>query len=136
MPKVDLTVTISVILGCAAVISPIATTIISSIFQYRIKKLELREKRYQENVIYRRKIFEDYLRATGSCIASASSESLRDYGRSYFLAYTYAPEEIRSLMSQVDQSIAASDWIEATPKFEATSSSIAQLLQSLSQRKQ
>lgn len=44
MPKVDLTVTISVILGCAAIISPILTSMINNLHNSKIKQLELEQE--------------------------------------------------------------------------------------------
>ena len=42
--KLDLTVTITAILGIAAIISPIATAIINNHYQLKLKKLEYQQK--------------------------------------------------------------------------------------------
>ena len=44
MPKIELTITISVILALAAIISPIFTAIINNRYQLKLKKLELKQK--------------------------------------------------------------------------------------------
>ena len=47
--SVDLTITISAILGVAAVISPIATAIINNRYQMKLKKLELQQQHLEKN---------------------------------------------------------------------------------------
>ena len=65
--KFDFTVTITAILGIAAVISPIATAIINNRYQLKVKKLELEQNHKDKTTYYVRSIFENYLRYTGKC---------------------------------------------------------------------
>ena len=109
MPKLDLTITISVILAFAAIISPIATTLLNNRHQLKLKRLELKEKRYAELVIYRRQIFENYLRCAGKFSKSANPEESAEYGEAFFLAYLYAPSELRPLMENLDDCIVKYD---------------------------
>ena len=60
--EIDLTVTITAILGIAAIISPIATAIINNRYQLKLKKLELKQAHMDKTTYYIRSIFENYLR--------------------------------------------------------------------------
>ena len=92
--KFDFTVTITAILGIAAVISPIATAIINNRYQLKVKKLELEQNHKDKTTYYVRSIFENYLRYTGKCINLMISETEGNYGEYYFLALTYSPSHI------------------------------------------
>ncbi len=61
MPQIDMTITISVIVALAAIVSPILTAIINNRYQLKLKKLELKQKEYEQTVLYKRKIFENSL---------------------------------------------------------------------------
>lgn len=86
MPKIDLTVTVSIIIALCAIISPILTAIINNHHQLKLRKLELREKQYENTIVYQRSIFENYLRASGKCITHANPDALREYGEYYLIA--------------------------------------------------
>lgn len=101
MPKVDLTVTISVILAACAIIVPMLTTIISNLFQIRIKKLELKQLHYEKNVLYQKEIFENYLRYASQCTFIPKTEHIQTFAEYHFLAYLYAPDELHNEMSEL-----------------------------------
>lgn len=84
MPKLDLTITVPAILVLTSVISPIATTILNNRHQLKLKRLELKEKRYAESVIYQRKIFENYLRYAGKFSKSEDPKNSAEYGEAFF----------------------------------------------------
>ena len=48
--SVDLTLTVSVILGLSAIISPILVALINNHHQYKMKKLEYKQKEHEENI--------------------------------------------------------------------------------------
>ena len=56
--KLDLTITVTAILGIAAIISPIATTIINNRYQLKLKKLEFQQIHLEKTTYYIRSIFE------------------------------------------------------------------------------
>lgn len=111
MPKLDLTVIVSVILAFSSIISPIATTILNNHHQLKLKRLELKEKRYDESVVYQRKIFENYLRSAGKYAKSSNLDFTKstEYGEYYFLAYMYAPSELQQQMKCLDSYIVDRD---------------------------
>ena len=61
MPKIDFTISISVILALCAIVSPIFTAIINNMHQTKIKKLELKQQEYRDTIIHQRDFFENYL---------------------------------------------------------------------------
>lgn len=89
--QVDLTITISAILGASAVISPMLTAIINNKHQRKMKKMEYEHENEKASLFYKRGIFEDYLKYTGQCIAYATENGLQEYGKMYSLALIYFP---------------------------------------------
>lgn len=115
--KLDLTITISAILGLAAIISPIATSIINNIYQLNLKKLEYEQQDKEASVFYKRGIYEDYLRCTGTCIAFATKENLQEYGKMYALALIYFPPDLIEDLKALNTAIHGSHWDNARSLF-------------------
>lgn len=102
MPKIDLTLTITAIVAIAAIISPICTAIINNRYQLKIKKMEQKQKEYEQTVLYKRNIFENYLRNLNEVFQHLTDESLSGYSQYYPLACLYLPEETREKLSHVN----------------------------------
>lgn len=131
MPHIDITITISVIVALCAIISPIATALINNHHQLRIKKMDLEQKDIEKTILYKRTVFENYLKYAGRCIAYANDSAQKDYGEYYFLALLYAPHELRSDMIQAHEAMNDCDWTSATLSFEKLTPKIHDLLQKL-----
>jgi hypothetical protein len=128
MPKVDLTVTISVILGCAAIISPILTSMINNLHNSKIKQLELEQEHIKNTILHQKNIFEKYIRYAGRYIALADQESSKEYEEYYFLSILYASEELRKKMISTHKNIEEGDWENATIHLEQLIPEIIDLL--------
>ena len=128
MPKIDLTITITAILAICAIVSPIFTNILNNRHQLKIKELELKQRNYENTIIYRRKIFENYLKYAGRCIAYSDQSALKDYGEYYLLALLYAPDDLRQEMTIVHNLMSEYHWKQATPLFENITSQIDTIL--------
>lgn len=98
--KIDLTVTISVILTLTAIVSPIATSIINNVHNSKIRKMELRHENLQTVIHHRNAIFENYLRYAGRCIAVADIEASKEYYEYYFLSLLYVSSDLCLIMSK------------------------------------
>lgn len=129
--KVDLTITVTTILGIAAIISPIATAIINNRYLLKLKKIELQQEHIEKTTYYIRSIFENYLRYVGRCIYNADREALKDYGEYYFLALTYAPNDIAKDMQKINHDISCRSFEDATVLLENLKSAISEWLQQL-----
>lgn len=105
MPKVDLTITVSVIVALAAIISPILTTIINNRYQLKQKRMELKQKKYEQTVLYKRTIFENYLRYLNEVAQHPTDDSISGYAQHYPLAYLYLPDEVRNKISIVNHKL-------------------------------
>lgn len=127
----DLTITVTAILGISAIISPIATAIINNLFQLKSKKLEMKQKNLENTTYYVRSIFENYLRHAGRCINNADRDARKDYGEYYFLALTYAPDNVSSAMIEINDAISTCDYQVATSLLEKLKPEISKLLQKL-----
>lgn len=109
MPEIDLTITISVILALCSIFSTIITAIINNRQQIKLKRLELKQKEYENSVLHKRKIYENYLENAGRCIYFADAAALKDYGEHYFTALMIAPDELRSQMIQANDFMMKTD---------------------------
>lgn len=108
MPQIELTITISVILALAAIISPIFTTIINNRYQLKVKKLELKQKEYEQTILYKRNIFENYLRYLNDVLQNPTDKSLSGYAQYYPLAFMYLPPDVQQKLSIVNHKIGQS----------------------------
>lgn len=131
MPKFDLTVTISVIITLCAIISPILTAIINNRHQFKVLKMEAEQRRFEKTILYRRTIFENYLRFSGKCISHADEESMQEYGEYYLLALMYAPANIKHEMISAHKLMIDHKWSEASVSYEQLAPMIHDLLQSM-----
>lgn len=116
--KFDLSITISVIIGLAAVVSPILTALINNHHQIKMKKLELKQEHFEKTVIFQRTIFENYIRTVGRCIEYNDGKSLQAYHENYFLALMYAPEKNKLQMQEINTYISKAELSLANKKME------------------
>ena len=124
MPKIDLTISISVILALCAIVSPIITCIINNIHQTKIRKLELKRQEYVETIIHQREFFENYLKHAGRCIYYADTDALKDYGEHYYSALMYAPEDLKSDLIEANRLMLNDQWNDASVIIEKLSTKI------------
>lgn len=129
--KLDLTVTITAILGIAAIISPIATAIINNRYQLKLKKLECQQKERENSFFYKRGIYEDYLKYTGKCITYPDKDVVHEYGEIYGLALIYFPENLLDDLENLDHMIKTSNSKEKTALFNKLAPKIRDILKSM-----
>ncbi len=129
--KLDLTVTITAILGIAAIISPIATALINNRHQLKLKKLEYQQQEKESSFFYKRGIYEDYLKYTSECITHASQDSLQKYGEIYGLALIYFPEDLIEDMEKLNRVIRSTYPDEKRSLFNELAPKIRAILQNM-----
>ena len=127
MPKVDITITISVIVAICSIVSPIATTILNNIHNTKIKKMELKDKHYKRTILHIQGIYEEYLKSAGNIRMVPKDELLEQYSTYYLLALFHAPPDLQKQMIKVNRLIESRNWEEALslletliPKLNAT----------------
>ncbi|WP_270366896.1 hypothetical protein [Eubacterium ramulus] len=129
--KLDLTVTITAILGIAAIISPIATALINNRHQLKLKKLEYQQKEKESSYFYKRGIYEDYLKYTSECITYATQDALQKYGEIYGLALIYFPEDLIEDMEELNRIMRNSSPEERMSLFNKLAPKIRAILQNM-----
>lgn len=102
MPKIDSTITISVILALVALLSPIITTLINNHHQLKMKRLEIQ---YQQ----KQKAVEKYLNSVGKYITLASASIEANYIESKGLIYFHMNRSAWHLIDELDKAITARD---------------------------
>lgn len=128
MPKLDLTISISVIVALSAIISPILTAIINNHYQLKIKQMELTQQKQSNPILYQRKIYEKYLKYAGRCIYSADQDALKKYGEYYYLTLMYAPHSIKIGMTQANECILENDYKNAATCIQSVAINIQTLI--------
>ena len=114
MPKIDLTITISVVIAVCAIISPMITTAMTHHHQAKLKKLELADTTYKNTVLYKRTIFENYLKYAGRCTSYSDDSAMQEYGECYLLALMYAPSDLQQEMKETHALMLEYHWKDAT----------------------
>lgn len=131
MPKIDLTITISVIVALASIISPIITTALNNRHQYKIKKLELEQLEYERTTLYKRKIFENYLKGLSMVSQCKNPDAISIYAEYYPLAFMYLPEHIQSKMTNADRIVTSHNYSSLSNHIDELSKDIYKELQKL-----
>ena len=119
MPKIDLTISISVIVALCAIISPLLTAIINNHHQAKIRRMEDLQQEYRDTVLHHRNVYENYLKYAGRCIYYADRDALKDYGEYYYSALIYAPPDIQTDMIQANKLMLEDNYDEASVLIEA-----------------
>lgn len=110
---------------------PIITSIINNHYQFKIRKLEADQQLYERTVLYKRKIFENYLKASGKCLSYADQDALKEYGEYYLITLMYAPNDIRNEMIHLHSLMTDYKWDEAVKVSEKIVPKIHELLQTM-----
>ncbi|HJI35500.1 MAG TPA: hypothetical protein OIL95_13735 [Coprobacillaceae bacterium] len=99
--------TITGIIAFVALISPIVTAIINNLYQIKIRKLEISEKRYDESIFLKRELFEKYCQDLSKVIIlqAATDDILGEYASSYAKAILYMSSEDASSATDINSDI-------------------------------
>lgn len=131
MPKLDLSFTITAIVALMSLFSPIITTLINNCYQLKIKKLEYKQKQYEDTVVYKRNIFENYVSSLSKLSAYATDDTIKDYGKYYSLAFMYLPEDLQNDMSKINLIVLEHKWSDVFPLLENLIPKINKILQTM-----
>ncbi len=120
MPDVDMTSTISAnvanviiaAIAIAAIFSPVCTTILNIRYQYKIRKLELKQHEYEQTVLYKRTIFENFLQGLSQVAQNPTDEAIDLFAKYYPLAYMYLPEHVQKTLAEINLLIQKKYWDE------------------------
>ena len=131
MPTVDLTVTITTVLALVAIISPVLTAIIDNVFRLILKHSENKQKRYEQNTLHKREIFENFLSAFNEVCHLKDNDTISRYASSYSLVYVYLPQNVQRDLATVNLLIEKRDWNEAIKYVDLISTDIYKEMQKL-----
>lgn len=118
MLNLDLSFTITAIIALISLISPILTTIINNFHDSKIRELELKNRIYEQTVIYKRDIILSYLSSVGKCISYCETTDLKDYGFYYAKSIALITNDNTiELMKKLNQEIVDHSWDSASKIF-------------------
>lgn len=120
-----------VVISLAAIISPILVALINNFHHSRMRKIELKEDRRNQNLKYLYSIFENYLQSTSRCIAVPSSENIKLYGENYSIAFAFFPPKAHQMLKEINASIRQRDWDSANAQLESLSIWLSGLMKDL-----
>lgn len=131
MPKIDLTVSVSVILALCAILVPSVTAFLNNRHQYKLEKLRLDHQLKLSSIAYRRNVYENYLKNVGYCIHYCDETAESEYGKSYPLALVYFPDDLHPRVSKINQLIRSGKMDEAIVELEELTPLVKKQLQQL-----
>lgn len=129
MPKIDLTITISVIVALCAIISPVLTAIINNRYLAKSEESKQKQKSYENTTLHKREIFENYMMYAGQCIYYSDPDALKNYGKYYFPALMLVPAYLRPNMIEANQLMQRGQFDEAVKLFEKISLQLNTIIQ-------
>lgn len=91
--------------------------------------MEIQQEHFENTILYKQHVFENYFKYAGRCIAFADSTAQKEYSESYFLALFYAPEQIRSEMIKADEYMSNAEFPKASKILETLAPKIHAMLQ-------
>ena len=112
MPKIDLTISVTALLGIAAIISPILTALLNNRYLLKMKKLESKQKEFDQTVLYKRNIYEQFLQGLSQLSQNQNEEHLGLYSKYYPLAYMYLPSDVQKTLSELNSLVLSRSWKE------------------------
>jgi hypothetical protein len=99
----NLSVIISVAVALAAIASPVLTAFINNRYQLKLKQLELKQQQYENTMMHKRAIVEDYLKGLSALSHHNNSNENWDlYSQNYPLVFMFMSPDVQSKMSEAN----------------------------------
>lgn len=124
-----------IIVALVAIIAPVITTLINGFFQKTEREANARESIQKEEKEHSRPIeshirtiYTEYLQNTSKCIAYPDDENMKEYGKSYAIAFAYFPKNLHDMLKGINKSIEDRNYIEARRQLEELSIWISDLM--------
>lgn len=93
--------TITEIIAFMALLSPVITAAINNFYAYRIKKLEIKENQRTQEIVYQKRILEDYCNSLSSTIGYTTNDNFNNYCSNYGKAILYMTDEQSKVASKI-----------------------------------
>lgn len=127
--KLDLTITVTAILGIAAIISPISTAIINNRYLLKMRRLDAEIALKKEASFYNREVYENYLKSSFKYLKRRDSEVKHEYSECYALALIYFPEDLLEEIISINIILRSDNLTGVTERLENLSKKIRKILQ-------
>lgn len=119
------------ITAIVAILAPVLVSIINNHHQYRLRKLELEQRPYEQTVLHQRDIFEKFLSAFNKACHLQTEEAVSEYSSCYSLVYIYLPKPIRDELGEINLLIKKHLWAEVIKHVDVISMAVANELDNL-----
>lgn len=114
-----------------AILAPVLVAIINNRHQYKIKKMELEQKSYEQSVLHKREIFENFLSAFNKVCQIQTIDAISEYSACYSLVYIFLPKPVRDELGKINLLIKQNNWEEVIKYVDRISMDIAKELEKL-----
>lgn len=119
------------ITAIVAILAPVFVAMINNHHQYRLKKMELEQKSYEQSVLHKREIFENFLSAFNKVCQLQTNESISEYSSCYSLVYIYLPKHVRDELGEINLLIKQIYWMDVIKYVDRISMDVAKELDKL-----
>ncbi len=97
--------TMSTIISVASVTASLITAIIAQWHSRKMRKIDIEESHYQDNIAFKRNIYMNYLKYTGTYLSNREPKDKHLYQESYYQLLGYAPQDICSILIEINDDI-------------------------------
>ena len=119
------------ITAITAILAPVCVAVINNHHQYKLKKMELEQKTYEQSVLHKREIFEKFLSAFNKACQLHTIDAVSEYSSCYSLVYIYLPKPVREELGKINLLIEQNYWKEVIKYVDRISMDIAVELEKL-----
>lgn len=119
------------ITAITAILAPVLVAIINNRHQYKLKKMELEQKSYEQSVLHKREIFEKFLSAFNKACQLQTEDAISEYSSCYSLVYVHLPKPVRDELGEINLLIKQDNWMEVIKHVDRISMDIAKELEKL-----
>lgn len=101
--------TMSTIISVTSVTASLITAIVAQWHSRKMRKIDIEESHYQDNIAFKRNIYMNYLKNVGTYLSKRDPNDKHLYQESYYQLLGYAPQDICSILIEINDDIDKKD---------------------------
>lgn len=97
--------TMSTIISVVSVTASLITAVVAQWHSRKMRKIDIEESHYQDNIAFKRNLYMNYLKCTGTYLSKRDPNDKHLYQESYYQLLGYAPQDICSILIEINDDI-------------------------------
>ena len=97
--------TMSTIISVVSVTASLITALVAQWHSRKMRKIDIEESHYQDNIAFKRNLYMNYLKYTGTYLYKKDTNNKHLYKESYYQHLGYAPQDICSILIEINDDI-------------------------------